>query len=117
MRGEMMEKLALTTVFVSFLLSMLLVSPVHAELSQLQPGEGRVILTVENMTWAACVVAVRNSLRKLEGVKYVEVDYDAGEAIVIYYRAVVSTRAMIKATTKIGFPSKVKSYATVKRER
>tara|TARA_B100000900_G_scaffold197467_1_gene167130 strand:- start:25 stop:180 length:156 start_codon:yes stop_codon:yes gene_type:complete len=48
---------------------------------------------------------VRNSLRKLEGVEYVEVDYDAEEAIVIYLPEVVSTRAMMQATANIGFPS------------
>ncbi len=44
-------------------------------------------------------------------------DYDAGEAIVIYLHLVVSIKAMMKATTKIGFPSKVNSDTTVQRDR
>ena len=52
---------------------------------------------------------MRNSLKKLEGIASVDVDYDAEEAIVVYSPALVDTLAMVQATTNIGFPSAVKA--------
>ena len=54
------------------------------------------------------MVAVRNSLRALEGVSQVEVDLDEKLATVTYATAVVETAAMIAATTNVGFPSSIK---------
>lgn len=51
---------------------------------------------------------MRNSLKRLEGIESVEIDYDAKEAIVIYSPTVIDTQAMLTATTDIGFPSAVK---------
>ena len=51
---------------------------------------------------------MRNSLKRLEGIESIDIDYDAEEAIVVYSPAVVDTQAMVKATTDIGFPSTVK---------
>ena len=59
------------------------------------------------------MVAVRNSLKKLEGIKSVDVDYGAEEAIVIYLPAATNTQAMVEATTDIGFPSTVKTKDTM----
>jgi mercuric ion binding protein len=56
-----------------------------------------------------CVVAVRNSLRKLEGIHSVEVDLELAEALVRYSPDVVDVRAMVDATSNIGFPSAVKN--------
>lgn len=52
---------------------------------------------------------MRNSLKRLEGIESIDVDYDAEEAIVVYSPAVINTQAMVKATTDIGFPSAVKA--------
>ena len=59
------------------------------------------------------MVAVRNSLKRLEGIKSVDVDYGAEEAIVIYLPAAINTQAMVKATTDIGFPSTVTTNAAM----
>ena len=75
---------------------------------ELKQGQDRIALNVENMTWPGCVVAVRNSLRALEGVIQVEVDLDEKLATVIYAIAVVETAALIAATTNVGFPSSIK---------
>lgn len=74
-------------------------------------GEEVITLAVENMTWAGCVVAVRNSLTSLEGVSEVEVDLDEKTAVVIYETAKVDIAKLTKATTDVGFPSKVKIVA------
>ncbi|MBT7678355.1 MAG: hypothetical protein HN637_07090 [Gammaproteobacteria bacterium] len=75
---------------------------------ELVSDENRVVLAVENMTWAGCVVAVRNSLRALEGVREVEVDLDENMAVVIYESAKLNVSKLTEATTNIGFPSVVK---------
>lgn len=54
------------------------------------------------------MVAVRNSLKALEGVRQVEVDIDDETAVVVYVSNVVQTSALIQATTNIGFPSAIK---------
>lgn len=87
---------------------LLLASAAFANSQLLPPEHEEIVLQVENMTRAACVVAVRNSLKRLEGIESVEIDYDAKEAIVIYSPTVIDTQAMLTATTDIGFPSAVK---------
>jgi mercuric ion binding protein len=79
----------------------------------LQPGEELVTLSVENMTWAGCLVAVRNSLKVLDGVRHVEVDLDEKQAVVVFARTAVETIALIEATTNIGFPSSIKIPASI----
>ena len=55
------------------------------------------------------VVAVRNSLKALDGIREIEVDLDEQTAIVIYETAKVEVSNMTQATTNIGFPSKIKT--------
>ena len=74
----------------------------------LQQGEEIVVLNVENMTWPGCVVAVRNSLKKVEGVKNIEVDLDGKTATVVVASKEVDISLLIAATTNIGFPSMVR---------
>jgi len=51
---------------------------------------------------------VRNSLKKVEGVKKIEVDLDDKTATVIVASKEVDTSLLIAATTNIGFPSVVR---------
>ena len=51
---------------------------------------------------------MRNSLKALAGIHWVEVDYDREEAAVSYSPDLVKSDAMIEATAGIGFPSSVK---------
>jgi mercuric ion binding protein len=74
----------------------------------LQQGEDVIVLDVENMTWVGCIVAVRNSLKKVEGVRKIEVDIDEKTATVIVASKEVDTSLLVAATTNIGFPSVVR---------
>jgi len=51
---------------------------------------------------------VRNSLKKVEGVKKIEVDLDDKTATVIVVSRDVDTSLLVTATTNIGFPSVVR---------
>ena len=91
-------------------LLLLLGSVANADTTEsLQQGEAVVVLDVENMTWVGCVVAVRNSLKKIEGVKKIEVDLDDKTATVIIASKEVDTSQLVAATTNIGFPSAVRN--------
>ena len=51
---------------------------------------------------------MRNSLKKVEGVRNIEVDLDAQTATVIVMNKEVDTSLLVAATTNIGFPSIVR---------
>jgi len=51
---------------------------------------------------------VRNSLKKVEGVKNIEVDLDGKTATVVVASKEVDISLLIAATTNIGFPSVVR---------
>ena len=51
---------------------------------------------------------MRNSLKKVEGVRNIEVDLDDETATVIVMSKEVDTALLVAATTNIGFPSVVR---------
>lgn len=51
---------------------------------------------------------MRNSLKKVEGVRKIEVDLDEKTATVIVASNEVDTSMLVAATTNIGFPSVVR---------
>lgn len=68
----------------------------------------QVVLEVKNMTCASCVVAVKKSLTRLNGIKEVRVTPDPPEAVVIFDPVKVKIEDLIKATTNAGYPSSIK---------
>jgi mercuric transport protein len=89
-----------------------LVPYVSAGNSGQQPlGAARTTLDVQNMTCSSCVVTVRNSLTRLDGVKEATVTLEPPEAVVVYDPQKVSTEALIEATTNAGYPSNIRSRA------
>lgn len=71
------------------------------------PATQTVTLAVENMTCAACPIAVRKALQKVPGVTNVKVDLDAKTATVTYDPNRTQVSALTKATTDAGYPSKL----------
>jgi mercuric ion binding protein len=67
-----------------------------------------VILSVSNMTCAACPITVKKALSKVEGVGAIEVSYEKKEAVVTYDDAKTSVEALTKATEGAGYPSQLK---------
>ena len=70
-------------------------------------GERTVRLAVENMDCAACPLIVKQSLARVPGVTKVEVSYARKTASVTFDDAKASVAALIQATTKSGYPSRV----------
>jgi len=104
-RSFVRNTIEMTFIAVLFLLSNI----ANADMADtLQRGEETVVLDVQNMTWVGCVVAVRNSLQKVQGVRKVEVDLDDETATVIFFSEEIDKSLLVAATTNIGFPSVVR---------
>lgn len=67
-----------------------------------------VTLSVSGMTCAACPIAVKKALNKVEGVEKIEIDYGKKQAVVTYDDAKTSVEALARATEGAGYPSEVK---------
>ena len=66
------------------------------------------ILEVEGMTCAACNVTVQKALTNLDGVQAATVTFEPPRAVVRYDPAKVAPEDLTRATTKVGYPSKLK---------
>ena len=66
-------------------------------------------LNVPGMTCPACPITIKKALNKVSGVSKVEVSYEKKEARVTFDDQKTDTKALVKATTDAGFPSKAES--------
>lgn len=80
---------------------------VFAESSEAQPQAKEVTLDVRNMTCPSCLIPVKMSLKKLDGVKDVKVTIRPPRAVVTYDPSKVTMKEMTTATTNAGYPSTV----------
>lgn len=70
-------------------------------------ADGIATLSVENMICPSCPYIVEQSLRRVEGVKSVDVSLQEKRAVVRYDDRKTNVEALIAATTRYGFPSSV----------
>src|SRR5439155_26111808 len=68
-----------------------------------------VSLDVPGMTCPVCPITVKKALNKVSGVSKVEVSYEKKEARLTFDDGKTDTKALVKATTDAGFPSKAES--------
>ena len=68
-----------------------------------------VTLNVPGMTCPVCPITVKKALNGVSGVSKVEVSYEKKEARVTFDDAKTDTKALVKATTDAGFPSRAES--------
>ena len=61
---------------------------------------------VQNMTCALCPITVRTAMRRVQGVRSVTVDLDAGTATVEYDPALATLDAIAAASTDAGYPAR-----------
>jgi periplasmic mercuric ion binding protein len=60
---------------------------------------------IEKMTCAACPITVKKAMMKVDGVKDVDVDFDAKTASVQFDATVTSADAIAAASTNAGYPA------------
>ena len=63
------------------------------------------VLTIENMTCAACPFTVKKAMARVVGVKSVTVDFDAKTAIVIFDPSTATVEDIANASTNVGYPA------------
>jgi mercuric ion binding protein len=79
---------------------LLVASPVFA-------AEQTVRMHVENMTCAACPIAVRTAMGRVPGVKEVKVDLVSKTATVIFDDLQASTDTIAEVSRLAGFPARI----------
>jgi len=65
-----------------------------------------VTLDVPGMYCAACPITVKQALNKVQGVSKVDVSLEKKKAVVTFDDSKTDTKALVKATTDAGYPSK-----------
>lgn len=73
--------------------------------AQAAASERTVTFVVEKMTCAACPITVRTAIRKVEGVKAVRVDFNAGTATVVFDPALTTPEKIGAASANAGYPA------------
>ena len=71
--------------------------------TDVKPADARVTIPVGGMSCGGCVNTIASSLRKLEGVKAVEVSLEKRRAFVTYDAARVSAKLLVDAIREAGF--------------
>lgn len=67
--------------------------------------EETVTFTVDNMTCALCPVTVKRAMEGVEGVRSVDIDFEARTATVVFDTGVTSSEAIAAASTNAGYPA------------
>lgn len=62
---------------------------------------------IDNMTCALCPVTVKKAMAGVEGVRSVEVDFNAKTATVAFDPAVATAEAIAAASTNAGYPARL----------
>jgi mercuric ion binding protein len=70
-------------------------------------AERTVTLKVDSMTCDLCGPTVRKSLERVQGVTKARVEQEKGIAIVTFDDAKTDIKALTKATTEAGYPSRL----------
>jgi mercuric ion binding protein len=65
--------------------------------------------TIEKMTCAMCPITVRKAMEGVEGVRSVEVDFEAKTATAVFDPSTTSTADIAAASTNAGYPAQPKS--------
>lgn len=74
-------------------------------LASAEAREATAQFAIENMTCATCPISVRNAMQRVDGVKSVDVDFDAKTATVVYDPAQTSPAEIAAASTNVGYPA------------
>jgi periplasmic mercuric ion binding protein len=70
-------------------------------------AERSVVLTIENMSCAACPFIVQKTLAAVPGVRNAEISFEEATATVIFDDSQTNVAALITATTEAGYPSRL----------
>jgi mercuric ion binding protein len=75
--------------------------------AQTVAAEQTVTFAVDNMTCALCPITVKRAMEGVEGVRAVEIDFEARTATVTFDTAATSADAIATASANAGYPAQV----------
>lgn len=78
-----------------------------ASLTAAANDQRTISISVEKMTCATCPITVRAAMRRVNGVKTVNVDLESKTATVTYDASVTNASDIADASSDIGFPARV----------
>ncbi|PSM16055.1 MULTISPECIES: cation transporter [unclassified Nitratireductor] len=81
-------------------------SPILVSAAQAGATQQTATFDVPGMTCALCPVTVRKAMEGVEGVRQVEVDFDARTATVVFDPSVTTIEAIAAASANAGYPAK-----------
>lgn len=71
-------------------------------------AEQTVTFAVDNMTCALCPITVKRAMEGVDGVRVVEIDFEARTATVVFDTAATSADAIAAASANAGYPALVR---------
>jgi len=77
--------------------------------AQAATTEQRQVFAIENMTCGLCPVTVKKAMEGVQGVKSVEIDFEAKIATVTFDPSATTIEAIATASTNAGYPAAAKS--------
>ncbi len=70
-----------------------------------EASEATAQFSIENMTCATCPISVRKAMKRVDGVKSVEVDFETKIATVVYDPGLTTADEIAAASTDVGYPA------------
>lgn len=64
-----------------------------------------VTMDIDKMTCALCPLTVSTAMKRVDGVKDVDVDFDSKKAIVTYDDSKTTATEVAQASTEVGYPA------------
>lgn len=74
-------------------------------LASAEATESTAQFSIEKMTCATCPISVRKAMKRVDGVKSVEIDFETKVATVVYDPALTTAADIAAASTDVGYPA------------
>lgn len=84
-------------------------SEVNAQSTAVATETATQTFTIENMTCAMCPITVRKAMEGVEGVRSVQVDFEAKTATAVFDPSTTSAADIAAASTNAGYPARPES--------
>ncbi len=84
-------------------------SQVHGQSTAVAAETATETFAIENMTCAVCPITVRKAMQRVEGVRSVEVDFEAKTATAVFDPNTTSAADIATASTTAGYPAQPES--------
>ncbi len=70
-----------------------------------QAKQTKAQFAIENMTCATCPISVRTAMKRVDGVKSVDIDFSTKIATVVFDSSFTNAQSVADAATNVGYPA------------